>query len=171
MPVHSGMTAKQGTGMAPKSRDRRKAESRARPGGELPPSMRNRVPFLLYKASQRSQSLANEMLSDLGLNARQTGILTMVTELEPMTQKSLADALAIDRTTMTSLLDDLEDKGYVMRRRHPADRRAFLVQPTESGRIAKAVAVGILDEQQRVFLAPLASAEREQLADLLKRLQ
>ena len=156
--------------MAPKPRDRRGTESLGQPGGELPPSMRDRVPFLLYRASQLSHSLANEMLSDLGLNARQTGILTMVTELEPMTQKSLADALAIDRSTMTSLLDDLEDKGYVTRRRHPADRRAFLVQPTESGRIAKAAAIRVLDEQQRLFLAPLTGTEREQLADLLKRL-
>jgi DNA-binding MarR family transcriptional regulator len=156
--------------MAPESRRRRGAESRARPGGELPPSMRDRVPFLLYKASQLSHSLANEMLSDLGLNARHTGILTLVTEFEPMTQKALADALAIDRSTMVSLLDDLEDRGYVTRRRHPADRRAFLVHPTESGRIVKAAAVRVLDEQQRLFMAPLTGAERKQLADLLKRL-
>jgi DNA-binding MarR family transcriptional regulator len=110
------------------------------------------------------------MLSTTGLSARQTGILTMVTELEPMTQKALGDALRIDRTTMVALLDDLEDKGYVVRQRHPRDRRAFLVQPTDSGRAAKIRAVRILDEQQRRFLAPLNAAERTQLAALLERL-
>jgi DNA-binding MarR family transcriptional regulator len=132
--------------------------------------MRDRVPFLLYRASQISHSLANEMLAEMELSARQVGILTMVTELEPMTQKSLADALRIDRTTMVTLLDDLEDKGYVARQRHPRDRRAFLVQPTDSGRAAKVAAVGILDEQQRRFLAPLTPAERAQLSALLTRL-
>ena len=136
----------------------------------LPPSMRDRVPFLLYRASQISQSLASEMLAEMALNARQAGILTMVTELEPMTQKALADALRIDRTTMVTLLDDLEDKGYVVRQRHPRDRRAFLVHPTDSGRSAQAAAVRILDEQQRRFLAPLTPAERSQLAALLTRL-
>ncbi|HEX9539791.1 MAG TPA: hypothetical protein VGA04_16665 [Streptosporangiaceae bacterium] len=53
----------------------------------LPPSMRDRVPFLLYRASQISHSLANEMLAEMALSARQVGILTLVTELEPMTQK------------------------------------------------------------------------------------
>jgi DNA-binding MarR family transcriptional regulator len=110
------------------------------------------------------------MLADIGLCARQAGILIMVTELEPMTQKALADALGIDRTTMVTLLDDLEDKGYVARRRHPRNRRAFLVHPTASGRTAKAAAVRILDEQQRRFLAPLTPAERRQLAGLLTRL-
>lgn len=136
----------------------------------LPPSMRDRVPFLLFRASQASLSLANQMLAGIGLCARQAGILTMVTELQPMTQKALADALGIDRTTMVSLLDDLEDKGYVTRQRHPRDRRAFLVHPTDSGRAAKASAVRILDEQQRRFLAPLTPAERRQLAGLLTRL-
>lgn len=136
----------------------------------LPPSMRDRVPFLLFRASQESLSLANQMLAQIGLCARQAGILTMVTELEPMTQKALADALGIDRTTMVALLDDLEDKGFVARQRHPRDRRAFLVHPTDSGRAAKAAAVRILDEQQGRFLAPLTPAERTQLAALLIRL-
>jgi len=120
--------------------------------------MRDRVPFLLYRASEISHSLANEMLAEMALSARQAGILTMVTELEPMTQKALADALRIDRTTMVALLDDLEDKGYVARQRHPRDRAA------------KAAAVQILDQQQRRFLAPLTLAERKQLAALLRRL-
>jgi DNA-binding MarR family transcriptional regulator len=132
--------------------------------------MRDRVPFLLFRASAMSLTLANEMLAPMGLNARQAGILTMVTELEPMTQRVLGDALGIDRTTMVALLDDLEEKGHVTRQRHPRDRRAFLVQPTNSGRRAQAAAVRILDEQQSRFLAPLTSAERGQLADLIKRL-
>lgn len=149
------------------ARGRRPATAAA---AALPPSMRDRVPFLLFRASQASLSLANQMLAGIGLCARQAGILTMVTELQPMTQKALADALGIDRTTMVGLLDDLEDKGYVTRQRHPRDRRAFLVHPTDSGRIAKAAAVRVLDEQQRRFLAPLTPAERRQLASLLTRL-
>jgi len=137
---------------------------------ELPPSMRDRVPFLLYRAAQMSLTLANEMLVPTGLSARQVGILTMITEFEPMTQKALGEALRIDRTTMVALLDDLEQRGYVARQRHPHDRRAFLVHPTESGRAAKNEAVRILDDQQQRFLAPLTSAERGQLATLLKRL-
>lgn len=137
---------------------------------QLPPSMRDRVPFLLFRASASSQALANEMLSEMALDARQVGILTIVTEFEPKTQKALADALGIDRTTMVNLIDDLEGKGYAERRRHPADRRAFLIHPTESGRAAKLAAVQILDRQQRRFLSPLTTAERRQLAALLKRL-
>ena len=144
-----------------------------RPGSridELPPSMRDRIPFLLYRAAEASHALANQMLAEADLSARQAGILTMVTESGPMTQKALGDALRIDRTTMVALIDDLEDKRYVTRQRHPRDRRAFLVHPTEAGHAAKSAAIRILDEQQRRYLAPLTPAERDQLGALLKRL-
>ena len=95
---------------------------------------------------------------------------TMVSELGPMTQKALADALRIDRTTMVALIDDLEQRGLVVRKRHPRDRRAFLICPTDAGRAAKETAVAILDEQQRRFLAPLTQQERIQLSELLNRL-
>src|SRR4029077_4531527 len=97
-----------GDGMARASDSR--SRSRAAAGSAvLPPSMRDRVPFLLYRAAEESHALANQMLADMALTARQAGILTMVTELEPMTQKALGEALRIDRTTMVALLDDLED--------------------------------------------------------------
>lgn len=137
----------------------------------LPPSMRDRVPFLLYRAAEHSHTLANDMLAQVELTARQAGILTLVIEQEPMTQKALGDLLGIDRTTMVALIDDLERKGLVARQRHPHDRRAFLICPTESGQAAKARAIEILDEQQNHFLAPLTPAEQRQLGSLLKRLQ
>ena len=152
---------------APDSRGRRAVVGEP---AALPPSMRDRIPFLLYRAAEESHALANQMLADIALSARQAGILTMVTEVGPMTQKALGDALRIDRTTMVGLLDDLEGKGYVARQRHPRDRRAFLVHPTDAGRTAKVAAVRILDEQQRRFLAPLTPAERSQLGSLLARL-
>ena len=132
--------------------------------------MRDRVPFLLYRAAEASHALANQMLAEAGLAARQAGILTMVSELEPMTQKALADALRIDRTTMVALIDDLEQRALVVRKRHPQDRRAFLICPTDAGRAAKKTAVAILDEQQRRFLAPLSQEERLHLGELLNRL-
>jgi DNA-binding MarR family transcriptional regulator len=137
----------------------------------MPPSMRDRTTFLLWRAGELSRRLANEMLAPIDLEAREVGILTLVIERAPMTQKVLGDLLSVDRSTMVALIDDLEIKGYVERRRHPGDRRAFLIHPTEAGKTAKLDAVRILDEQKRRFLSPLTSAEQRQLLRLLKRLQ
>jgi len=115
--------------------------------------MRDRVPFLLYRAAEASHALANQMLAKIGLTARQAGILTLITESGPMTQRALGTTLRIDRTTMVALVDDLEARGLAERRRHPRDRRAFLITATPDGQQAKAAAIGILDRQQQRFLA------------------
>lgn len=49
--------------------------------------MRDRAPFLLFRASAMALALASEILAPMALSVRQAGILTMVTELKPMTQK------------------------------------------------------------------------------------
>ena len=128
------------------------------------------MPFLLYRAAEASHALANSMLGELGLTARQVGILTLVTERAPMTQKELGAELQIDRTVMVDLIDQMEAKRLVERCRNPSDRRAFLIQPTAAGRKAKEAAVAILDRQQEIFLEPLTSGERHLLAGLLNRL-
>src|SRR5215467_9895702 len=132
--------------------------------------MRHRVPFLLYRTAEASHQLANRMLAAIGLTARQMGILTLIVEREPMTQRGLGAELQIDRTTMVYLIDDLEGKGLVERRRHPRDRRAFLIAATAEGRKAKDAGLRILDRQQRDFLEPLSGRERQQLEELLNRL-
>jgi DNA-binding MarR family transcriptional regulator len=137
---------------------------------ELPPGMRARVPFLLYRTAQASHALANRMLAEIGLTARQVGILTLITEREPMTQKALGAELEVDRTTMVELLDGLEERGLVERRRHPDDRRAFMIHPTDAGLAAKADAIRILNQQQAVFMAPLSKRDRRVFAEMLNRL-
>ena len=101
----------------------------------------------------------------------EAGILTLVTEWEPMTQNALGDMPRIDRTTMITLVDDLERKGNVTRQRHLRDRRAFLIEPTGQGLAAKVDAIKILDEQKRRFLAPLTPDQQDQLLALRKLLQ
>ena len=140
------------------------------PPDALPPSMRERVPFLLFRTAEASHGLANAMLGELGLTARQVGILTLVSERAPMTQTELGAELQIDRTVMVDLIDGLEAKGLVERRRNPQDRRAFLIQPTPAGTEAKEAAIVLLDRQQAIFLEPLTADERRLLADLLNRL-
>jgi DNA-binding MarR family transcriptional regulator len=132
--------------------------------------MRARVPFLLYRAAQASHTLANQMLAEIGLSARQVGILTLISEREPMTQTALGAELEVDRTTMVELLDRLEEQGLVERRRDPTDRRAFRIHPTDAGLAAKAEAITILDQQQALFLAPLSNSDRRVLVEILNRL-
>jgi DNA-binding MarR family transcriptional regulator len=133
--------------------------------------MRDRLSYLLYRAAASATALADEALRAEGLTARAVGILTLIIERAPMTQRALGDILGIDRTTMVSLVDDLEAKGLAERKRHPADRRAFLVHPTGAGRAAQARALLRLDDCERRYMEPLSAQDRRLLAELLRRLE
>ncbi|WP_231924233.1 MarR family winged helix-turn-helix transcriptional regulator [Micromonospora chokoriensis] len=52
------------------------------------------------------------------------------------TQGALATRLAIDRTVLTYVIDDLENAGLIERKRDPQDRRARRIVATDRGRVA-----------------------------------
>ena len=89
-----------------------------------------RIGQLLFVATQAAQALATEQLRPLGLSARGWGVLSTLAESGPLTQIELATALAIDRTAMVYLLDELEQSGLEERVRNPDDRRSFLIHLT-----------------------------------------
>jgi len=86
---------------------------------------------------------------------------------EPAPMSELADAFACDRSYITSLADQLEERALAVRT-PGADRRIKLLELTEPGRalrdqIARAVsASGLvltrLDDTQRATLQPLLAA-------------
>ena len=72
--------------------------------------------------------------------------------------------------TMTNRIDRLSERGLVDRSPDPSDRRGVLVGLTSAGKRAVDGAFETLLASERDLLAELSTAERRQLADLLKRL-
>ena len=129
-----------------------------------------RVGQLLFVAQQAAQALAIERLEPLGLSPRVWGVLSTLTESGPLTQIELATTMAVDRTAMVYLLDDLEQRALVERVRSPQDRRAFLIHLTPGGRDAQRRAAAALTGAAETLLTPLNEAERRHLVDLLARI-
>jgi DNA-binding MarR family transcriptional regulator len=105
-----------------------------------------------------------------GLSPYHHAVLVVLDEGSRDTQGSIADALSYDRGQLVGLLDELEEKELVERRRDPKDRRRHTVRLTSEGKRAltklRTLASGLEDE----FLAPLDEREREKLHALLLRL-
>ena len=129
-----------------------------------------RVGQLLFVAAQAAQSLATEQLAPLGLSARSWGVLSTLVESGPQRQIELAKHMAIDRTAMVYLIDELEDGGLVQRVRNPDDRRAFLINLTTRGRDVQREGAAALASARERLLEPLDADEREQLNALLTRI-
>jgi DNA-binding MarR family transcriptional regulator len=85
-----------------------------------------------------------------------------------MSMSELAEALGIDRSNATVVVDDLEAQGFVRRRPHPTDRRAKLVEATAKGKRLARRAEAILATPPPAITA-LSAEDLQMLRALLER--
>lgn len=83
---------------------------------------------------------------------------------------AIAARLRIAPRSATEVVDSLEARGLVERRRDPADRRAVLVVPTPEGQQMHEATVRARTTAAETFFGQLDAAEQTRLRDLLQRL-
>ena len=135
----------------------------------LPAALSRRLGFMLVRATAGMTRLGAVTLAPLGIDGRHYGVLAVLSELGPVSQQTLADILAVDRSTMVAFVDELERNGYVRRGRNPGDRRAYALELTRSGAAVQREAAELLEGCERHYLEPLSAAEQRQLLELLGR--
>ena len=136
----------------------------------LPASLSRRLGFMLVRASTGMTRLGARTLAPLGIDGRHYGVLAALAELGPVSQQTLADIFAVDRSTMVGFVDELECKGHVRRAKNPSDRRAYALELTQSGAKVQQEAAELLAGCEQRYLDPLTAAERRQLLELLARI-
>ena len=90
--------------------------------------------FQLSKIAQEMDWRFSELLKEYQINSRDYGILLAISNKEDLTHINVGDLLKIDRTTIGQLIDCLEMKELIFRKRNPQDRRQNIVLLTDSGR-------------------------------------
>ena len=104
-----------------------------------------------------------------GLRPRHLIALKLLSEQGPQSQQGLADALSLDPSNVVGLLNELEERDLIARRRDRADRRRHIVELSASGEGELAVAYARLSRVEDDLLGGLSAAERATLYDLLQR--
>lgn len=104
-----------------------------------------------------------------GLRQRQLLVLTVLNERDRASQQDIGAALGMDASNLVALLTELEDRGLLLRRRDPADRRRHLVELTADGATAVRAAHARLAVIEDRLLSPLSADERRTLHGLLAR--
>jgi DNA-binding MarR family transcriptional regulator len=117
----------------------------------------------LQRATHCTLQVLSASLADLKLSAAELNALANLGEEggegggegDTVNARQLSELTGTRASTLTGLLDRLENRGFVTRELDPADRRSFRLPLTEAGQAAAA----------RV-LAAIADLEREALARL-----
>src|SRR5438067_1345615 len=137
---------------------------------KLPEELVASVPFLLKRLGFAAKDKSMAAYERAGLHPYHHAVLAVLDEGSRETQGAIADALGYDRGQLVGLLDELEERGHVERRRDPNDRRRHVVQMTPAGRKTLARLRALSRRLEEEFLAPLESDERAMLHALLLRL-
>lgn len=113
---------------------------------------------------------AADAIADLPGGPRGFTVLHVVAAGHCRNQAEIADAVGIDRTVFTYLVDELEEHGLVERRPDPRDRRARQIVATEPGLARLSELRDRIDAVQRDMLASLGDRDAARFVDLLDRL-
>ncbi len=136
---------------------------------QLPPSIKERLGFLLAKSHLSLLGQVEAKMGPTDLTGRHYGCLTVIGDEGPMTQQRLGKRMGVDRTTVVAIVDALERNGLVERRRNPEDRRAYALEVTPEGRKWQQRLTEVIVETEDEFLATLSARERKQFVELLQR--
>jgi DNA-binding MarR family transcriptional regulator len=122
---------------------------------------------LLTKLSKVVFRRANE--ETIGMRLKQLMALEHLRDHDSCLQQGLAEMLMLDANNCVLLLNELDEAGYVERRRDPQDRRRHIVEITPAGLEALADGERRLEDLEDEVLGRLSAAERRKLHELLSK--
>src|SRR5438874_8589273 len=125
--------------------------------------------FLLGRLGYALKTRSIAEFAEEGFTPYHFSVLALLEEGSRETQATIADALRIDRSQLVGLLDGLEERGLIERRRDPNDRRRHLVSLTPAGRQQLTSLRKTVEQSEEEVLAPLDPEERATLQSLLLR--
>lgn len=104
------------------------------------------------------------------ITSEQYALLCRLWEQEGRSQKELAECSFKDTANITRMIDVLEGKDIVRRRRDPKDRRTYRIYLTEKGKeLRDKVTPIVLSQGERAYSC-LTEKEQKSLLDMLNRL-
>ncbi|HEY1838651.1 MAG TPA: MarR family transcriptional regulator [Mycobacterium sp.] len=118
------------------------------------------------------QTVAAELpvLTEHGLSMWGYIVLTALDRSPIRTQAALAEAIGADKTRIIPTLDELQERGYIQRSPDPDDRRARLLQISESGRSVKNAAQAAIQRGEERWLGQLSAGDRDAFLRALRQL-
>jgi DNA-binding MarR family transcriptional regulator len=124
---------------------------------------------LIPKIHRATHAIALALASDPKLDVTQAEahILAHLHETGEARISDLHARFGHRRSTLTSVLDRLDQRALIERRSDPDDRRSFIVIPTRAGRTTAAAVHRLLSSIEDAALAGLGAAQRTRVAEAM----
>ncbi|MBX9943246.1 MAG: MarR family transcriptional regulator [Reyranella sp.] len=128
------------------------------------------LPYLLNRAGARIAAAFGDEVRPLGATLQMWRVLAALGERDGRRMGDLSETTSIEVSTLTRLVDGMERKGLVARRRDEADARAVALHVTPAGRRLTQRLIPIAERYETVALQGFDAREAEMLKVFLQRL-
>jgi len=123
--------------------------------------------FIINKTNTKLKNKLLQRFSDYNVTPEQWSVLNCLWTQEGLTPKELSDMIFKDKPNTNRILEKLEAKELIVRKPHPADKRAYQIILTNRGWALKdeliPKAIQALEEATR-------GIEKEKIAEMIKLL-
>ena len=128
--------------------------------------------FLMAKIRQVSSRIFEQILRDysIEINSAQGRIMFALWQADGISINELAQKTQLKKSTLTSMLDRLEDMGYIKRRRSKKDRRKILIKRTNKDQNLESKYVKLSQESTKLFFRGFSEGEIERFEKELERI-
>jgi DNA-binding MarR family transcriptional regulator len=117
------------------------------------------VVLALHRTTHHTLHALGSALADLNLSAAEINALANLADRGALNVRELSAETGTRATTLTGVLDRLENRGYLTRELDPADRRSFRLPLTRTGQqVAERVRAAVAD-LERDALARLSATQ------------
>ncbi len=125
--------------------------------------------FCTWKIWLEARRRLDRALAPLKLRSREFWLLAIAGRGD-VPQHEIAELFGVDPSTLVAVLDSLERRGWLHRKRNPRDRRIQWVQRTEAGDRLFTRALPRAQRAEARQLASLSEAQQRQLVAGMRRL-
>lgn len=153
-------------------KNREKTDSQFEATGEVvfPDAVKDNVlSYMIFQVAKTHRGLAGELLRPTGLYPGQEILLMQLWDNDGQTQSELIARMGLDASTVTKMVQRLEAEGHITRIQSEADRRAFIVSLSPSGKKLRAKVEKMWADLNEATVKNLSKADEKLLAELLQK--
>ena len=106
-----------------------------------------------------------------GLSTNELAIIRIISEKEEVIIKDILEVLKLPKSTLTSIIDRLEERKIIIRAISNRDRRSYKLELTEKGKIIQDEHIKFEEEVYgKIILSLDTHEEREKLLELIRKI-
>jgi len=124
----------------------------------------------LWQLNHALEQLSSRMEKHFGLTAQQGLVLRCIGRHRDLTAGRLANLLYVDPGTVSATLNRLEDKGLIVRRRDPRDKRRVALRLTTEGRALASPTDGTVECAVERLLATVSQRNVQATVKVIEQL-